>query len=223
MRKSHWLTASALLVLGMGVGHAGCYTSGTPGGLGAGGSQSEGGAANTDGSNEDDAGDAGDAGLSNIEKCETSADCAENDNGKVFCELTAKQCVQCIVSTDCLTPIADGGSQPDSNQYCYKNACAKYTACKTALDCVHFADAGNCDSNLHCVQCNFDADCTAAGLSETRCLGHVCRLPCASEVTCNLRGLLCNLDAGACTERCSAPSDCSPWYTCSTDRCVPTN
>ncbi len=231
MDKSHWLPVTAILALGAGFGHAGCYTSGTPGGLGAGGSQPSGGTTSQDAS----AGASNDAADSsgNSLTCQENLDCADSNNGNLVCRTDLGQCVQCNVDADC-QPSSNSNvldANLASDMYCYQNACISLLKCQRNSDCKGLADTQICDLG-HCVQCAIDADCAAIGGVGPNCAGHVCRTPCQSVIQCNALNSQINLDCAQvsstlslCTESCtaSAPSDCYPGNTCSSGFCVPSS
>ncbi len=217
MRKADWLLATAILAVGFGFGHAGCYTSGTPGGLGAGG------ASTSDASTSAGGLDASTNALGGSSSCRGNSDCASPNH---VCTQDGGQCVECVVNQDCVADAGAGGaggSGASSNSYCFQNTCNTYKTCGNSLQCTGFADAGVCDSNSHCVQCVNDPDCASLGVL-IKCSGYLCSLPCNSDTLCTPIGLLCNVDAGVCTAPCAVNSDCHPGNICGADhKCAPSN
>jgi hypothetical protein len=234
MRKSAWLPTSAIVVLGFGLGHAGCYTSGIPGGRGAGGIPSQGDAsaqAGTGGTGTDAGGEGGDSGTQVDSGATTRAPCEENSEcdgvpGKPVCVSSTGVCVQCIADSDCdsaQSSDADaggtGGSSSSSKQHCVNTVCRTYTACDFAGKCT--GGAGLCDPNLkRCVQCIDTVDCSTPG---TTCAGTSCRQVCSTANSCPDSSPVC-LKVGTssiCTERCASDSDCLLGYVCSQKICTP--
>lgn len=208
MRKSNWLLASSILLVGFGFGHAGCYTSGLPGGHGAGGASAStsGGSGGSDASSESADGST---------TCESNDDCAGRKDSNHACNPNGGQCVQCVVDNDCP---ADAGV----DQYCHLNSCRSHTACQLPGVCPGGVQV--CDtSSKHCVDCITDADCSTAG---TACFGNLCRTTCATSKSCIAPTTYCTIvngGTGFCTETCAINSDCDPGYKCTNMACVLAN
>ena len=226
MRKSEWLLATSILLVGFGFGHAGCYTSGLPGGHGAGGaSYSD---AGVGGGSDASAATGGSA------TCKSKADCASRKDSNHVCTQDWGVCVACIVDKDCLLPAdagvpgagGNGGAPASSDLYCYKNSCIPILTCQNNADCPSDHDSGICTSN-HCFQCATDQDCKYIGGSSTTCSGHLCRTPCTSGLVCKDLSTLkvdCTTSDGGlgfCTEVCTRDSDCYPGNVCRGQLCVP--
>jgi hypothetical protein len=209
MRKSEWLLATSILLVGLGFGHAGCYTSGLPGGHGAGGASAStsGGSGGSDASSESADGST---------TCESNADCASHRSNPV-CNPNGGQCVQCIVDSDCP---ADAGVDP----YCLLNTCTFHVACQLPGQCPSPNSDQICDtSSKHCVACITNADCSTVG---TACFANLCRTTCATSKSCTAPTTYCAIvdgGTGFCTETCAINSDCSPGYKCSNMACVLAN
>ena len=243
MRKSAWLPTSAIVVFGFGLGHAGCYTSGIPGGSGAGGIPSQGDASvqgGAGGTGTDAGGssnvDAGGSGTGGTTTCQTNADCGPID-GMHVCLPASGTCVACIEDTDCNPAADDAGSSSQSassaSQYCFRNACLSFVPCQRTTQCLSAGASGGasasgggaatggaavsvCDPVLgHCVQCSQDNDCRAQPSAPgLNCRVNRCRASCGSDLDCLKLGLLCNLALSVCTEECDTNSDCYPGYRC---------
>jgi hypothetical protein len=154
MRRPSWIAATAIIVLGLGFGHAGCYTSGTPGGTGAGGTSSSGasiggagggaaGSSPTDSGTSLDSGDAqitDDAGT-----CVDSRGCAVG-----VCDPKTKRCVDCVTNADCL----------DTQHRCANHECVTIVPCNTDQICKPFGLI--CDSSrAYCVDCLIQENCAS--------------------------------------------------------------
>jgi hypothetical protein len=207
MRKSEWLLASSILLVGFGFGHAGCYTSGLPGGNGAAGASNASGgggglAARTD------------AGADASAKCGSNADCVSHGANHV-CDTNSGECVACTIDQDCP---ADAGVDP----YCHLNTCKAYVACQYPGKCPGSSDL--CDiPSKHCVECISNVDCPTVG---TACFANLCRTTCATSKSCTAPTTYCAIadgGTGFCTETCTINSDCSPGYKCSAMACVLAN
>jgi hypothetical protein len=72
---------------------------------------------------------------------------------------STERCVECLDSTQCLTPI---------NPRCFSNGCL---ICLTDADCTHLSATPVCNAE-ECVQCNTNAECDAAHGCDTRT--HTC-------------------------------------------------
>jgi hypothetical protein len=217
MRGSSWIVAIAIVAVAFGFGHIGCYTSGTPGGLGAGGAPDAATPGNSSG------GDASTTGTGGTATCQSNEQCVGRNDNKKVCSRDGGPCVECVVDIDCVLPLdpdasADSGADT-TDRYCLHSVCEPFASCETALDCPLGQDAGVCDStSKHCVRCLSSSDCATG----TTCFGRMCRLPCTSDLTCTKYGLLCsNIDGGFCVELCSIDSDCYPGNVCKNSHCMP--
>jgi len=240
MRKPSWRVATSVIVLAFGIGHAGCYTSGTPGGSGAGGSPPAGGgtSAGTANGGNTNGGDAGN-GDSGAGACASNSDCT---GCAAVCVVDAGQCVECLVDSDCKvgTSCAGGGgggtggagggtatggaTAAAADRYCLQNKCNDFVMCSERGVCSD--KTSTCDVTAHhCVQCLSTADCTALNLTGTICAGNKCRPTCqSSNFQCTSSTGLCSVSdgtTGICTEHCSIDSDCYPGYECVDTICVP--
>ena len=178
MQKSRWIIASSVVALAMGFGHAGCYTSGIPGGPAAGGAPST----TSGGQTSDDAGsggtnagsggsDAGEGGTGSEVTCLNSKNCGPNTVCYVTSGATIGTCVECIANADC-------GSV--SNRICNAHT----------NTCVACLQSNDCGTGQRCVQ----NGCIAA-------------LPCASDKTCYSSSQVCDFANGWCVE-CRNSNEC---------------
>ena len=146
MRRHNLLLATAILTVGLGFGHAGCYSSGTPGGLGAGGSTSQDNTGGTSGTRGADSGgveDSGNDASNTIETCVDSRDCP--DSG--LCDTTLHRCVECVSDLDCTTSV----------QRCANNQCVDKTTCVSDKICL---PKQICDTTKgYCVDCLDQRNC----------------------------------------------------------------
>ena len=149
MRKSRWFLPAAIVTLAFGLGHSGCYSSGTPGGFGAGGAPATspidaGGSA----SGNDDAGseDSGADATTVPEGCGDSRDCAVGE----VCDPTSHRCVGCITQADCTA----------TTQRCANYQCVDIVGCATDKVCTPIGQI--CDTtNGYCVDCLDQSNCPA--------------------------------------------------------------
>ena len=158
MRKSGWILATSILFVGFGFGHAGCYTCGLPGGMGAGGQSSQPDAGGSSNLGEDDSGTDGDSGdaASNVAKdCVDSRDCS--DGG--VCDPISSQCVGCIGDVDC----------NPSTQRCANHECLDIVKCNTDKLCTPIDQI--CDTvKGYCVDCLGVANC----VKDETCVDGLC-------------------------------------------------
>jgi hypothetical protein len=162
MRKLGWLWTTAILTLGFGFGHAGCYTSGIPGGLGAGGASVTAGGAYGAGGTDSDAstgGSQGDGGSSSVAgsgtvapgasiDCENSLQCSSLSE---VCDPTSRKCVDCIDNNDCTAV----------TQRCANHVCLNIVTCTSDRTC--YPNNELCDkTKLYCVQCLDNSECSAS-------------------------------------------------------------
>ncbi len=100
MRGSSWIVAIAIVAVGFGFGHFGCYTSGTPGGLGAGGAPDAAAPGIASG------GDASTTG--GAATCQSNAQCVGRNDKKNVCSGDGGSCIECLVQQR-LCPAAGSG------------------------------------------------------------------------------------------------------------------
>jgi len=222
MRSFTRLVTTAMMAWGFGLGHAGCYTSGIPGGSGAGGATLGVGGAGTSAGAESDASDQGGAGDAATAICIDNADCDARTDKKYVCLQSSGSCVECTEDGDCTEPTDSGTPASQAQRYCLHNSCKAFTSCDYPGKCAA-GDAGLCNQTLQrCVECLSNLDCT----SGTTCSGTICRLACASANTCPNTSPVCLTLAtggGICTERCGVASDCLPGYACVSQACTPSS
>ncbi len=225
MRTSTSLAALAIVIIGFGFGHAGCYTSGIPGGSGAGGASAAAGTGGRDSTNPDsDAGDSEDASTAADSGATSNCDTVECDvdPGKPLCLPSTGACVECLIDANCETPTTGDAAVVSSSgtHHCVNNTCRTYTACDYPGKCT--GGAGLCDQALErCVQCIETVDCSTPG---TTCAGNLCRQVCSTANACPDSSPVCEKlgTSGICTERCVTDSDCALGYKCGSDKaCTP--
>lgn len=162
MRYSGWFLTLGFLTVGLGFGHAGCYTSGTPGGLAVGGSDagvtsnSNQGGSSQDGDSGADASDSGPDASDVGKPCVDSRDCSHEQAHEQVCDLASHQCVGCISDADCVL----------TSERCAQHSCLSIVRCisdkqctpsdqicdTTRTYCVHCIDYKNCLAGKSCVE-----------------------------------------------------------------------
>ena len=182
MQKSRWIIASSSIALAMGFGHAGCYTSGIPGGPAAGGAptMSTGGQTSHDAGNDSETGgvDAGSGGTSAGDsfigsKCINALQCGDID----VCNEQTSTCVECNATVDCKKRggVCDTstnkcvGCLQDSDcgqdNRCAASRCIAAASCGSANDCKPFFQV--CDAfNGYCVECTRSDDCIVSAVDK---------------------------------------------------------
>ncbi len=166
MKNTDWIIASFVVVMALGFGHAGCHTSGIPGGTGAGGDNGLGGAAATGGVSDNEAGVEQDA-ASASSPCTDDYDCAAD---KQVC--VGGACVDCLSDTDCVstgkgnvcenevcqTCVAARGC--GTNQRCFRNECIPTVACSSdRTACIRETPPMTCGTAGYCMECVDDDGC----------------------------------------------------------------
>jgi hypothetical protein len=156
MRYSGWFLTTAILTVGLGFGHAGCYTSGIPGGLAVGGSSSQTNAGGTSNSNQggssqdrDSSVDASDAGA---DASDAPAGCVDSRNCSTdqVCDPTSHQCVGCMSDADCAP----------ASERCAQHNCISIVRCTTDKQCT--PNNQICDTTkTYCVYCIDYKNCVA--------------------------------------------------------------
>lgn len=145
MRYSGWFLTLGFLTVGLGFGHAGCYTSGTPGGLAVGGSNAGG----TSNSNQGGSSQDGDSGADASDAsggCVNSRSCSLDE----VCDQISHRCVGCVGDNDCAPSV----------QRCANHSCLDIVKCTTDKQCTPLGQL--CDPvNLYCVGCMAIKDCDA--------------------------------------------------------------
>ena len=172
MKKSRWIIASVAIAGMMGFGHAGCYTSGIPGGTGFGGAMSMGGGPSSSSlggsaAGGDDGGTAEDAGPdAAVAECANSFDCQEGqvcanrqcvdcgqdadcivDPSKTHCDMTSNTCVECLPTAGC-----------DTDQRCVSNQCIVKISCSSDVACTSLQPKQICGPG-YCVECTTAVPC----------------------------------------------------------------
>jgi len=195
MQKSRWIIASVAIVGMMGFGHAGCYTSGIPGGAGFGGTTNAGGSSSSLGGSAAGGGDGGIADAdtdAEVPQCANSSECP----GGQLCDTSSSHCVDCTQDIDCTDP---------SKPLCDTSRHTCVRPCKNSFDCQK---GQLCDtSSKQCVDCTQDSDCisdpnksycdtsrrtcvaclpTVGCTTNQRCVSSECisKTNCSSDVTC---------------------------------------
>jgi hypothetical protein len=184
MNKSGWIVVSAAVV-GFGFGHAGCHTSGIPGGTGAGGTNT--GNISASGGRGTSVADAGrEAG-----ECQEHADC--DDEQLCSMESGTGTCVECLADGDCVFTgkgkvcVADThscaacnkDSDCGSSERCALHQCIRTTSCaSSALACKNAGAERFCHDSTYCVECEDRGDC-----QDPLCQGGKCA---CSDMVCTI-------------------------------------
>jgi hypothetical protein len=155
MRNSNRIAATAIMVVGLGFGPVGCYTSGTPGGTGAGGASQGGGGSSSGGTYPTDSGADADSGATDVPECVDSRGC---DGG--ICDPSSHACVGCLTNADCL----------DTAHRCANNQCVAIISCVSDRTCTPLNLI--CDlSKSYCVDCLDSSSCEVGkSCSEGLCI-----------------------------------------------------
>lgn len=125
MQKSYWVRGSAVVVVAFVMNHAGCYTSGIPGGVvsAAGGVASQ---------NIDASVAAGGASCSAGTGCGGQSSVCSCSDTEV-CDLVDNKCYPCVADSDC-----------SSNEYCLLHVCTARVPCSSSAKCNALTPAQVC-------------------------------------------------------------------------------
>jgi hypothetical protein len=191
MQKSGWFVTLSAIAVAIGFGHAGCYTSGVPGGSALGGASATGGSSSQAGS------DAGPEGSGGEDAAPPTCDILACKRANQVCDPQSHECVDCAQDHDCVEPgkavcdtahhtcvacLSTKGCDP-ATQRCVQYECMTSQLCESDKQCpglqICYATDGSagycieCGSSLHCS----DVAPSVCANDQCTCDNGVCVLP----------------------------------------------